>query len=79
MSAVANSPEPHCQCVRFQDHPCKWRITQEDLLCDTCRLGCSLMAFGPHGSAEVPSLEGAEHIRVGEFKFSFDPLPSLRC
>lgn len=38
---------PHCRCARMPDHPCKAAITQEDLLCDTCRDGnCCVMNIG---------------------------------
>jgi hypothetical protein len=38
-------------------------MTQEDLLCDICRGGCSLASFGPDYST---------HVKITDFKFTFD-------
>lgn len=40
MTQNLTEPDTACQCARFPDRPCESRMTQEDLLCDTCRKGC---------------------------------------
>lgn len=37
-----------CQCRRY-GAACSTTASQEDLLCDVCREGCSLLSIGPVG------------------------------
>ena len=39
------SVDARCQCSRYPDVPCESAITQEDLLCDGCRMVCNDMIF----------------------------------
>lgn len=50
-----------CQCRRWTDRPCEHTMTREDLLCDTCRDGCSLI-----------TIEGQRpfHTKVTDFKYT---------
>lgn len=38
-----------CQCTRTCD-TCKRTATQEDLRCDTCRIGCAAVGWAPAGT-----------------------------
>jgi len=73
-------PEPRCQCVRYgPDATCAAAITQEDLLCDACREGCSLLAFGPPGSSDWSCLGAAHHVVMDPIEIQYEqqaPLPS---
>jgi hypothetical protein len=63
-----------CRCQRWSAS-CKALATQEDLLCDLCRIpGCSLISFGPPGQAEPLSWERAVHVQLGEMDFTFTGL-----
>jgi hypothetical protein len=56
---------------------CAAAITQEDLLCDACREGCSLLAFGPPGSRDWSCLGAAHHVIIEGFDFTFAPVLPL--
>lgn len=43
---MSDKDRHRCQCSRWTEH-CRTRMTQEDLLCDICREGCSLLQIGP--------------------------------
>jgi hypothetical protein len=50
-----------CQCSRWSaSRPCEHRMTQEDLLCDPCRDGCSLITIGDGESW---------HVQMTDFKY----------
>lgn len=53
-----------CQCKRWAARQCESRMTQEDLLCDSCRHGCSLVTVG----GELPGAFSF-HTRVTEFNW----------
>lgn len=55
------TPGSRCQCPRFPDAPCETRMTQEDLLCDTCRGGCS-------GAQPGYLLPGLQHFGIRYFR-----------
>jgi hypothetical protein len=70
-------PEPHCQCVRYgMPATCAAAITQEDLLCDTCRQGCSLLAFGTPGG-DWSCLGAAHHVLMDPFDIRYEPQPAF--
>jgi hypothetical protein len=58
------SAERRCQCRRFSSGQCSSDMTQEDLLCDQCRAGCTGLV--------VPLGGEAKHYRFTEVRFSFD-------
>lgn len=39
-----------CQCSKWRQRPCTGAITREDLQCDICRAGCSLIMIGGEGA-----------------------------
>jgi hypothetical protein len=50
-------PLAPCQCGRWRPAPaCTRTATQEDLLCDPCRRGCSAAGFAPVGTpaSQIP-------------------------
>lgn len=55
-----------CQCREFgaPEAGCGARATQEDLLCDTCREGCSLA---------MPASAGRGHMRADSLSFTLAP------
>lgn len=53
-----------CQCRQWPGKPCEARMTQEDLLCDACRAGCSLITI-----AGQPPF----HSRVTSFSYRIPP------
>ncbi len=51
MTVNNQPPAPHsgCQCRALSEYPCRNAISQEDLLCDTCRNGrgmCMVILLG---------------------------------
>lgn len=70
---LASKPEPRCQCVRYGvSATCAAAITQEDLLCDICRQGCSLLAFGTPGG-DWSCLEAAHHVLIDPIDIQYEP------
>lgn len=67
---LTSQPEPRCQCTRYET-PCSSAITQEDLLCNACRAGCTLLAFGEPGGSEFPDPAAGQHVLVTDFAFTF--------
>jgi hypothetical protein len=53
----------HCQCACW-DRVCWMAITQEDLLCDACRAGCSLIG------AASDDQGWALHLHITKLDFS---------
>lgn len=48
---MTGKPLALCQCERWRPAAaCKRTATQEDLLCDPCRGGCSAAGFAPAGT-----------------------------
>lgn len=68
--------DEHCQCARVPLPPCSLAITQEDLLCDTCRAGCNAVTGV---RLDSPDSAPAAHIRITDFRWELQhtrvPLP----
>jgi len=61
-----------CQCEAVPDRPCPAPITQEDLLCDTCRAGRQPGTV--HGSS---TLAGPSVVTTSHFTISAEALSEV--
>jgi hypothetical protein len=61
-----------CQCSRGRIR-CETKATQEDLMCDFCREGCTVVMWGQVGGAPDEMTDGL-HTRVVSWDFEANAL-----
>jgi hypothetical protein len=64
-----------CQCRRWPASPCDATMTQEDLRCDACRDGCSLVTIG--GGVFKPADQPSFHVKARGMRITMAPRPEL--